>query len=101
MAAAPATASSLALGVIGIRNPLASFVQDSTNAAYATPPNGVGTTGQAATSNIGLAGGTIISSSQLTYAPTAVSSCGIVIAAFAPAADAVVDVPNFYFDIIS
>lgn len=64
MRAVPATAGSLIVGHVGYANNSA-FTQDSTNAAYATPPNLV-LAGTVQTT----AGGAVVSSSQLTYAPT-------------------------------
>lgn len=88
MAAAPAVAGSLIVAASASRGLLSAFVQDSTNAAYATPPNGVGTTGNPTSSNCAVAGGTVVSSSQLTYAPTTATGVAYVIAAFAPSAGA-------------
>ncbi len=101
MAAAPAVAGSLVLGTVSYRNVVGAFTQDSINAAYGTPPTIVGTAGQAAATNNSTAGGTVISSAQLTYAPDFLQSFGQVIAAFAPASEEEPSTPDFYFDIIS
>lgn len=88
MAAAPAVASSLVLAAVMQKRPSGdAFTQDSTNAAYGTPPNRVGTTGNPASGNITTAGGSVVSSSQLTYTPTfgASGSPEALIAAFGPA----------------
>ncbi len=84
---APATASSLVIGLVGTNGPSGdSFTQDSTNAAYATPPTRVGTAGGNQTTNYTIAGGFVVTSSQLTYAPSITSrNWAAMIAGFAPA----------------
>lgn len=82
MRAAPVAANSLVVGVIGSGFGSGdTFTQDSTNAAYATPPNSASVTGSA------IYGGNVVSSSQLTYAPSLSTSrqWGEVIGVFAPA----------------
>lgn len=87
-AAVPATAGSLIVGIVGTNGPSGdTFTQDSTHAAYATPPVRVGSSGGAQTSNWCVAGGNVVSSAQLTYAPSITSrDWGAIIVAFAPAA---------------
>ncbi len=63
--AVPPTANSLITCAVGwqVGGGGGGFVQDSSNGAYATPPN------ENLTGAIAVAGGSIISSAQLTYAP--------------------------------
>lgn len=82
MRAAPVVPGSLVVGVIGAGFSAGdTFTQDSTHAAFTTPPNSVSITGSA------IYGGTVVSSSLLTYAPTISVSrqWGEVIGVFAPA----------------
>ena len=64
---APAVANSLILGFVGVDGAIVTFTQDSAHAAYATPPTKQSNSGSP---NAGLVGGTVVSSSKLTYAPT-------------------------------
>lgn len=84
MAAAPAVANSLVIGLIAYRGVPSAFSQDATNAAYGTPPNVVGTTGNPGSSNSSIGGGSIVSSLQLTYVPGEAAAWGMAIAAFKP-----------------
>ncbi len=89
MAAAPAVANSLVFAVSGSPYLLADFIQDSTNASYAAPPVAANTTGNPSSGNATVAGGTVISSAQLSYAPVSPhGGSNVGIAAFAPAAPA-------------
>jgi hypothetical protein len=88
MRAAPASASSLVIGcVAAVISHSATFTQDSTNASYATPPN---RSTQGSGIHPEVAGGSVISSSQLTYAPTYGSSAtwGEIVCVFSPPAAA-------------
>jgi hypothetical protein len=83
LAAAPAVAGSLILGIVS--TPVATFTQDSVHASYATPPNRIAS--GASGTDVVVAGGTVVSSSQLTYAPTLGSSVAWaeIVVAFKPA----------------
>lgn len=65
----PGQPNTLIIGVVGVAGPSGdTFTQDSTHAAYTTPPVRVGTT--TASPNQTIDGGSVTSSAQLTYAPT-------------------------------
>ncbi len=66
LAGVPLVAGSLVIGAVGTNGPNTdTFTQDSTNGAWATPPIRVGTAVDAT-----IAGGFLVTSAQVTYAPT-------------------------------
>lgn len=93
--AVPAAAGSLVIGIVGINAPSSdTFTQDSTNAAYANFPIRVGSSAGSTLSNATIAGGEIVSSAQLTYAPALGTSrtWAAAITAFKPASTGVGDI---------
>jgi hypothetical protein len=80
---APATANSLIVGFVAYSG-VPTFTQDSTHAAYANVPVAISSSGRS------LAGGNVVSSSKLTYAPslTGINSWADIIIGFKPLASA-------------
>jgi hypothetical protein len=70
LAAAPSVPGALIIGVVGAQMNTSGFTQDSTNAAFASPPTLAATS--SASPNVGVAGGYVIPRGQptQTYAPT-------------------------------
>lgn len=69
MAVAPALANSLAIGWVATNGPQGDAFTQATG-GWAVPPTRIGTTGGTATNNETGAGGSLVTSARLTYAPT-------------------------------